>query len=204
VSQASSDLAGAKVYGLSFNRLRGQLNVSPDEVRIGGRGAAVFPPGKENGRGAGIITGSAGYRHEDQTISADLVGAALPLENFEKLQSTRLPVGGQVSFRLKANGPVRTPLGDGTFRVVDLRIGQVIVGSFDGKLTSDGRTAHLRTGLCHGHGRGCRSCTLGLADPYPLSGRSPSKTLTWTLSCSPLAPEKFSGHAKRGDGDIFA
>jgi len=31
----------------------------------------------------GIITGSAGYRYDGQTISADLVGAALPLENFE-------------------------------------------------------------------------------------------------------------------------
>src|SRR5437762_4786918 len=131
------------MYGLSFNRLRGQLEVSPDEARIADAELRFFPPGKENGRGAGIITGSAGYRYEDQTISADLVGAALPLENFEKLQSTRLPVGGQVSFRLRANGPVKTPLGEGTFRVVDLRIGQVIVGSFDGKLTSDGLTAHL-------------------------------------------------------------
>src|SRR2546429_1699224 len=137
------DLADGNMYGLSFNRLRGQLDVSPDEARIADAELRFFPPGKENGRGAGIITGSAGYRYQEQTISADLVGAALPLENFEKLQSTRLPVGGQVSFRLRANGPVKTPLGEGTFRVVDLRIGQVIVGSFDGKLTSDGLTAHL-------------------------------------------------------------
>src|SRR5882762_1107033 len=102
------DLADGKVYGLSFNRLRGQLNVSPDEVRMADAELRFLPPGKENGRGAGIITGSAGYRPKDQTISADLVGAALPLENFEKLQPTRLPVGGLVSFRLKANGPVRT------------------------------------------------------------------------------------------------
>src|SRR5207249_11370850 len=130
------DLAEGRVYGLSFNRLRGQLNVSPDEVRIADAELRFFPLGKESGRGAGIITGSAGYRFQDQEISTDLVGAALPLENFEKLQSTRFPVGGQVSFRLRANGPIKTPQGEGALRVVDLRVGQGVVGSFDGKLTS--------------------------------------------------------------------
>src|SRR4029077_1663126 len=127
------DLADGKVYGLSFNRLRGQLSISPDEVHIADAELRFFPPGKESGRGAGIITGSAGYRYQDQAISAELVGAALPLENIEKLQLARLPVGGQVTFRLKASGPLKAPLGEGTFRVVDLRIAQVIVGSFDGK-----------------------------------------------------------------------
>jgi len=77
------DLADGKAYGLSFNRLRGQLNISPEEVRMADAELRFFPPGKENGRGAGIITGSAAYHYQDQTISADLVGAALPLENIE-------------------------------------------------------------------------------------------------------------------------
>src|SRR5438552_4111624 len=196
------DLADDKVYGLSFNRLRGQLNVSPDEVRIADAELRFLPPGKENGRGAGIITGSAGYRPEDQTISADLVGAALPLENFEKLQPTRLPVGGLVSFRLKANGPVRTPLGDGTYRVVDLRIGQVIVGSFDGKLTSDGRTAHLELGSAMATGELTGGCTLGLADPYPLSGKVSIKNINLDpFLLTALHLKEFSGHAN-ADGDI--
>ncbi len=196
------DLADGKVYGLSFNRLRGQLNVSPDEVRMADAELRFLPPGKENGRGAGIITGSAGYRPKDQTISADLVGAALPLENFEKLQPTRLPVGGLVSFRLKANGPVRTPLGDGTFRVVDLRIGQVIVGSFDGKLTSDGRTAHLELGSAMTTGELTGGCTLGLADPYPLSGKVSIKNINLDpFLLTALHLKEFSGHAN-ADGDI--
>src|SRR5215470_6912733 len=93
------DLADAEVYGLSFNRLRGQLNLEEEEARITNAELRFFPPGKENGRGAGIITGSANYRFGAETFSADLVGAGLPLENFEKLQSRRLPVGGQMSFR---------------------------------------------------------------------------------------------------------
>jgi translocation and assembly module TamB len=196
------DLADGKVYGLSFNRLRGQLNVSPDDVRISDAELRFFPPGKENGRGAGIITGSAGYRYQDQTISADLVGAALPLENIDKLQSTRLPVGGQMTFRLKANGPVRTPHGEGTFRVVDLRIGQVVVGSFDGRLTSDGLTARLELGSAMTTGEVSGGGTLGLADPYPLSGKVSIKNIDLDpFLLAALHLKEFSGHAN-ADGDI--
>ncbi len=196
------DLADGKAYGISFNRLRGQLNVSPDEVRIADAELRFFPPGKENGRGAGIITGSAGYRYQDQTISADLVGAALPLENFEKLQSSRLPVGGQVTFRLRANGPARSPLGDGTIRVVDLRIGQVVIGSFDGRLSSDGRTARLELGSAMATGEISGGYTLGLVDPYPLSGKVWIKHIDLDpFLLAALHLKEFSGHAN-ADGDI--
>ncbi len=196
------DLAEGRVYGLSFNRLRGQLNVSPDEIGIADAELRFLPPGKESGRGAGIITGSAGYRYQDQAISADLVGAALPLENFEKLQSTRFPVGGQVSFRLRADGPLRTPQGEGAFRVVDLRVGQVVVGSFDGKLTSDGQTARLELGSAMTTGEISGGYTLGLSDPYPLSGKVSIKNIDldpFLLTAFHL--KEFSGHAN-ADGDI--
>jgi translocation and assembly module TamB len=196
------DLADGVVNGVSFNRLRGQLKVSPDEVGIADAELRFFPPGKENGRGAGIITGSAGYRYQDQTISADLVGAALPLENFEKLQSTQLPVGGQVSFRLRANGPLRSPLGEGSVRVVDLRIGQVIVGSFDGKLTSDGRAARLELSSAMTTGEISGGYTLGLTDPYPLSGKVSIKSIDLDpFLLTALHLKEFSGHAN-ADGDI--
>ena len=35
------------------------------------------------------------------------------------------------------------PQGEGTFRVVDLKVGQSVMGSFDGTLSSDGHTARL-------------------------------------------------------------
>jgi translocation and assembly module TamB len=196
------DLADGKVYGLTFNRLRGQLNVSPEEVRIADAELRFFPAGKENGRGAGIITGAAGYRYADQVISADLVGAALPLENIEKLQSARLPVGGQVSFRLKANGPAKAPLGEGTLRVVDLRVGQVVVGSFDGKLTSDGSKAHLELSSAMTTGEVSGGYTLGLADPYPLSGKVSIKNIDLDpFLLAALHAKEFNGHAY-ADGDI--
>jgi translocation and assembly module TamB len=196
------DLADGKVYGLEFNRLRGQLSLLPDEVRIADAELRFFPPGKENGRGAGIITGSVGYRYADQTISADLVGAALPLENFEKLQSARLPVGGQVSFKLRANGPLKAPLGEGTLRVVDLRVGQEVIGSFDGGVTSDGRSAHLELGSAMNTGEVSGGCTIGLADPYPLSGKISIKSINLDpFLQTALHLGKFGGHAD-ADGDI--
>jgi translocation and assembly module TamB len=196
------DLAGGKVYGLSFNRLRGQLSASPDEVHITNAELRFFPPGRENGRGAGIITGSAGYRSADRTISADLVGAALPLENIERLQSARLPVGGQMSFRLKANGSIQAPLGEGTFRVVDLRVGQVIIGSFEGNLTSDGHAAHLELRSAMTTGEISGGYTLGLADPYALSGKVSIRNIDLDpFLLTALHLKDFSGHTN-ADGDI--
>src|SRR6266850_183231 len=196
------DLAEGNVYGLAFNRLRGQLSVSREEARIANAELRFFSPGKESGRGAGIITGSAGYRYADKTISAELVGAALPLENFEKLQSARLPVGGQVSFKLKTSGPVMAPLGEGTFRVVDLRVGQEVIGSFDGGLSSDGRTAHLQLGSAMTTGEISGGGTIGLADPYPLSGKISIKNINLDpFLQTALHLGKSGGHAD-ADGDI--
>jgi len=42
----------------------------------------------------------------------------------------------------------------------------VVVGSFNGNLTSDGRTAHLELGSAMTTGEISGGYTLGLADPY--------------------------------------
>ena len=196
------DLADGKVYGLSFNRLRGRVNLLPGEVQIADAELRVFPPGKETGRGAGIITGSAGYRFTDGTISADLVGASLPLENVEMLQFKRLPIGGIVTFRLKVSGPLAAPQGEGTFRVVDLKVGQDAIGSFDGNLKSDGQIAKLELGSAMTTGGISGGLNLGLANPYPLNG----KVSITNISLDPflitaLHLEQFSGHGV-ADGDI--
>jgi translocation and assembly module TamB len=196
------DLADAKVYGVSFNRLRGQLNAAPDEVRIANAELRVFAPGTEIGRGAGIVTGTAGYRFNDRSISLDLVGASLPLENFERLQTPRILVGGQVSFRLKANGSASAPTGEGTFRVVDLRVGQEVIGSFDGGLTSDGQVAKLELGSAMTTGAISGGYSLGLRDPYPIDG----KVSITNISLDPyllaaLHLKALTGHGT-ADGDI--
>ncbi|HVO57144.1 MAG TPA: translocation/assembly module TamB domain-containing protein [Dongiaceae bacterium] len=196
------DLAEGKAYGLAFNRLRGQLNVQPDEARVNNAELRIFAPGKEAGRGAGIVTGSFGYQISTKTINADLVGAALPLENFEKIQSPRFPIAGQFTFRLKASGPVRAPSGEGSIRVVDFRVGSEIIGSFDGELNSDGRQAKLQIHSAMTGGGLSGGYTLGLADPWPLSGKVQLQNIVLDpFLLTALHMEHISGHGT-ADGEV--
>ena len=195
------DLADGKVYGFEFNRLRGQLNVQPDEARLSNAELRVFAPGKEAG-GAGIITGNVGYHFSTKNISAELAGAGLPLKNFEKIQSDRLPIYGQISFHLKANGPVLTPEGEGTMRVVDFRVGQEIIGSFDGELHSDGKVAKLDLRSAMSNGGISGGYTLGLTDPYPLNGKITLQNIALDpFLLTALHMEHISGHGT-ADGEV--
>jgi translocation and assembly module TamB len=196
------DLADGDVYGVVFNRLRGQLNVTPDEVRILNAELRLFPPGKESSRGAGIVTGTAGYRLADKTIAVDLVGASLPLSNFQKLQTSRFPVDGQVSFRIKASGLATAPQADGTFRVVDLRVGQAVIGSFDGGLNSDGRTAQLKLGSAMSTGELSGNISLGLSDPFPIDGKVAISNIDLDpFLMTAMHLSRFNGHGK-AEGEI--
>lgn len=196
------DLAEGDVYEVTFDRLRGQLTLNPREARISNAELRLFAPGKETGRGAGIVTGTAAYDLADGSASLDLVGASLPLANFEKLQSSRFPMDGQISFRIKANGPLFDPLGEGTFRVVDLRVGQAVIGSFDGKLSSDGRIARLELSSAMTTGEISGGYTLGLTDPYPIEGKVAIKNIDLDpFLLTALHLEAFGGHGK-ADGEI--
>jgi translocation and assembly module TamB len=196
------DLADGDVYDLLFNRLRGQLTVTPEEIRIANAELRLFAPGKEIGRGAGIVTGTAEYRLTDHNVSIDLVGASIPLANFEKLQTVRFPVDGLVSFRVKANGPVTSPEADGTFRVVDLRVGQEVIGSFEGELTADGRVARLKLGSSMSTGEFSGGVTLGLADPFPVDGKVTIRNIDLDpFLVTALHVDKFEGHGS-ADGDL--
>jgi translocation and assembly module TamB len=196
------DLANGEAYGVTFNRLRGQLTLMPDEARIANAELRLFPPEKEPGHGAGIVTGTAAYSFADHTASVDLVGASLPLANFQKLQSPRFPLDGQISFRLKASGPPLAPKGEGTLRVVDLRVGQSVIGSFDGSVTSDGRTARLELGLAMSAGEISGGYTLTLADPYNIEGKVSVKNMGLdALILGALHLQAFNGHGT-ADGEI--
>jgi translocation and assembly module TamB len=196
------DLAKGEAYGVTFNRLRGQLNLAPDEARIANAELRLFPPERETGHGAGIVTGSAGYNFAERSASIDLVGASFPLTNFQTLQSPRFPLDGQVSFRLKASGPPLAPTGEGTIRVVDLRVGHSVIGSFDATLTSDGRTARLELGSAMSTGEISGGYTLTLADPYNIEGKIAVKNMALdALILGALHLQAFNGHGK-ADGEI--
>jgi len=195
------DLADGKAYGVTFSLLRGQLNATPDEVRIANAELRLFAPGKEKG-GAGIVTGNAGYRFADGTVALDLVGAGLPLEKFEKLQSSRMPLGGQMTFRMRASGPARAPQGEGTVHIVDLRVGQETIGSFDGTLTSDGHEAKLELSSAMTDGSISGGYTVGLTEPYPVHGKAYIKNINLDpFLVTYLHLGHFSGHGS-AEGEI--
>ena len=159
------DLADGDVYSVAFNRLRGQLNVLPDEVRLSNAELRFFAPGTEKS-GAGIVTGNVAYRYADKALTTDLVGASLPLENFRRIKSAGLPVSGQLTFRLKSSGPATQPVGEGTFRLVDLKVGNELIGSLDGDLNSDGKEARLKLKSAMSTGAISGNVSLGLLDPH--------------------------------------
>ncbi|MBZ5700675.1 MAG: translocation/assembly module TamB domain-containing protein [Acidobacteriia bacterium] len=164
------DLADGRADGVYFHRLRGQVNWTPEELRVANAELRIFPPGKDSGQGAGIVTGTAAYRFADGNLALDLAGAALPLESFERLQTPRLPVGGRLSFRLKSQGPLGAPQAEGTFRIVDLRVGPQVIGSFEGKLFADGSEARLELGSAMAAGKLSGVLRVALHDDLPVSG----------------------------------
>ena len=195
------DLADGNVYNVAFNRLRGQLNVRPDEVRLSNAELRFFAPGTEKS-GAGIVTGNVSYRYADKYLTTDLVGASLPLENFQRIKAAGLPVSGQITFRVKSSGPVAQPVGEGTFRMVDLRVGNELIGSLDGELNSDGKEARLKLKSAMSTGAISGNVSLGLLDPMPMDGKASIQNFNLDpYLLSALHLEKFTGHGT-ADGDI--
>ena len=196
------DLADGDVYGMTFNRLRGQLNVLPDEVRLANAELRFFAPGTEKTGGAGIVTGNVAYRYAERSLVTDLVGASLPLANIGKIQSSTLPLNGQITFRLKSSGPVMQPVAEGSFRVVDLQIGNEVVGSFDGDLNSDGKEARLKLKSAMSTGSLSGEISVGWADLMPVDGKISVQNINLDpFLMTSLHLKTFPGHGT-ADGDI--
>ncbi|HKN23398.1 MAG TPA: translocation/assembly module TamB domain-containing protein [Candidatus Acidoferrum sp.] len=196
------DVADAEAYTVPFNRLRGQLVATPEEVRLSNAELRFFAPGSEKTGGAGIVTGSVAYRFADGSLTTDLVGASLPLANFRRVKANNLPLGGQISFRLKSSGPARQPQANGNFRVVDFQVGTEVIGSFGGDLNADGRTAQLKLSSAMSEGAIGGEITLGLLEPYSVDGKITIKNVNLDpYLLSALHVQKFDGHGT-AEGDI--
>ncbi len=163
------DVSEVSAWGYRFERFRGQLSLRHDEIRISNAELRTIPVPPAS-RSPGAITGNFLYRRADQQIAFDLTGAVIPIEGIERVQTGRLPLGGQLSFQLSGKGPLRAPVSQGTLRLVDLRVGKEVLGSFDGKLHSDGRRVHvdLTSAMATGRLQGRFDLTLG--GDYPFEG----------------------------------
>ena len=196
------DVADAEAYTVPFNRLRGQLAVTPDEVRLNNAELRFFAPGTEKTGGAGIVTGNVAYRMADGSSDDRLSGRLAAAGEFPSRQANNLPLAGQISFRLKSSGPVRQPQASGSFRVVDLQVGSEVIGSFEAGLEADGSTAQVKLTSAMSEGAIGGQVTLGLLAPYPVDGKVSIKHMNLDPYLeSALHLEKFSGHGT-ADGDI--
>ena len=174
------DVAEVDAWGYHLDRFRGQLHLSPEEVRIVNAElrlpvayASGRVPGRNNAAAAppvGVITGNFAYRLADGQVAFELTGAAIRLDAIERIQTTALPLGGQLHFQISGKGPLLAPVSQGSLRVVDLRVGSEVLGSFEGKLNSDGRQVRLdiNSAMSTGSLQGKLALTLG--GDYPIQG----------------------------------
>jgi len=155
------DLAEVEAWGFEFDRVRGQLAVRKDEIRVANA---------ELRKGTGRITGNLLYRLPAGEVEFDVDGAVVPLESIRRIQTERLPLGGQLSFHVGGKGPLRAPTAEGNVRIVDLRVGEDVLGSFQGRLRADGRQVRLDLESAMETGRVEGRLDLVLGGDYPLTG----------------------------------
>ncbi len=167
------DIVDPQAWGWRFDRARGEITLRHGEVRVANAELRLLPPEAPSAAppAPGVLTGNFTYHTTDGQAVFDLTGAGLPLEGVTRIQTPALPVGGNISFHLNGQGPLFAPHLDGSLRLVDLKLRNEVVGSFDAKLESDGSKLGLRvdsaipTGELHGN------LDVALAGAYPLSGQ---------------------------------
>ena len=195
------DVVDPQAWGWRFDRARGQITLHHGEVRIANAELRLLPPAisSTNPPAPGLLTGNFTYHTSNGQAVFDLTGAGLPLEGVSRIQTPQLSVGGNISFHLSGQGPLFAPKLDGSLRLVDLKLRNEVIGSFDAKLQSDGSKLALQvdsaisTGELHGN--------LGvlLGGAYPLSGQvSVSEIDLDPLIVSALHLSGLTGHSHIG------
>ncbi len=174
------DVISPEAWGWKLDRARGELAIGNGEVRISNAELRLLPPPASGTAAAappGVITGNFSYGLGDSEVTFDLTGAVVPLEGISRIQTPSLPIGGRLSFHLTGQGPLLAPKLDGAVRLVDLRLGADVLGSFQSQVQSDGSKLALQvdseisTGELHGH------VEAALHGEYPLTGQINVKQL---------------------------
>ena len=155
------DVTGATAWTWRIERARGQLTVRNREVQISN--AEVRLPAHAPGAPSGLLTGNFLYHTDTKQTSFDLTGASIPLEAIERIQTERLPIGGRLNMQLRGQGPLLAPELHATLRLVDLKLGNDVVGSFEGTADSDGHqlSTKIESAMTEGQLSGKLDVTLG-------------------------------------------
>jgi translocation and assembly module TamB len=199
------DVIDPQAWGWQFDRARGEIGLRRGEVRVANAELRLLPPPAESGAvssAPGLLTGNFAYQTGEGQISFDLTGAVLPLEGIERIQAPSLPIGGQLSFRLSGEGPARAPRIQGSLRLVDLRVGDDTLGSFQGALQSDGARMTLQVDSEISPGEAHGRAEVLLRDDYPITGHMSLRQIDVDpLITAGLRLRALTGHSSV-DGEI--
>ncbi len=155
------DIADVTAWGLGFERVRGQLAVRKDELRVANA---------ELRMGRGRITGDLLYRLPERAVEFDIDGAIVPVERIQLVQTERLPLRGELSFQLRGRGPLHAPQGTGSLRIVNLTVGEDVLGSLQANLSSDGERVEVALESALPTGRIAGRLAMALSGDYPMQG----------------------------------
>jgi translocation and assembly module TamB len=188
------DMSDATAGSWRFERARGQLTVRPGEVRVAN--AEVRLAAHAPGAPAGLVTGNLDYHAGTGEVAFDFTGAAIPLEAIDKIQMTRLPVGGRLNLQAHGQGPLRAPELHATLRLVDLKLGNDVVGSFDGKVDSDGHHLSATIDSAMTSGRLAGKMDIGLEGDYPVNAEFTAERIDFNpFVLSALHLSRMNGHS---------
>ncbi len=199
------DIIAPEGWGWRFDRARGEIATDRSEVRVSNAELRLLPPPRQNGvqiAPAGVLTGNFRYGIRNRQTAFRLTGAVLPLEGIARIQTSRLPVGGRLSFQLNGQGPLLAPKLEGSLRLVDLQLGSDVIGSFDGRLDSDGRQLTLQLDSAMSAGALKGQVEVALSGDYPIAGQISITQLDLdSLISSVLRLTALTGHS-RVDGEF--
>jgi len=188
------DLSDATAGSWRFDRARGQLTIRGGEVRIAN--AEVRLPAHVPGATPGLLTGNFGYHTDTHEIAFDLTGAGIPLEAIGKIQSERLPVDGRLNLQARGQGPLSAPEVHATLRLIDLKLGNDVVGSFDGKVDSDGHHMAAAIDSAMTTGRLSGKMDVALEGDYPVTGEVTAERIDFDpFLASAMHLSRLNGHS---------
>jgi len=121
-------------------------------------------------KGAGRASGSFDYDRDTDWISFDVNGQDIALSEFPTISAGLVPASGRVTFDAKAEGPLLSPRGSGTFHLAALHVGEDVFGDFDLRAQSDGTRLLVDALSTMPHGGVNGHAELALSGAFPLTG----------------------------------
>jgi translocation and assembly module TamB len=187
IFDANFALDDVDAKGIHFDRLAGLLHLAHDQYRLSNA---------EMRSGQGLITGDVSYRPLGQEAEFNLSGTNIPLNKVAALQTQSIPISGRIDFDIHGSGPIRSPVGEGTVRLVGLQVGTDVQGNFRGRIKSDGENATMRLVSEINEGRLHGAVSVGLHGDNQVTGELTVKQfLMDAFIMSGLHLKQLTGHS---------